>query len=338
MAIKIKHELGLDVWRKYVLDHPAGNIFHTPEMFQVLEHAKKHAPRLWVAVDEEGPLALMTPVHVAQFRGPIRKLTSRGISYGSVLFTESAIGREALMLLLSEYRKAAKRELVYTELRNISDMSDVQQVFEKEKFIFSPHYNYLIPLDMPSEEIFQKIGKRTRKHIRRGLRRGDVEVVPVKSRDQISTCYELLSKTYQAAHIPLADRSLFEAAYDILSPKNMVWFTIAYVDKKPGAVSIELAYKNVLYGWYGGVDRQFAAHVPNEKLMWNILEKGSKEGFRTYDFGGAGTPDQEYGVRDFKAKFGGELVSFGRFTCIHSKFLYELNRRCYKIYRRFKNS
>lgn len=334
MPITIKHELDPEVWQQYVLNHPAGNIFDTPEMFRVFERAQKQTPKLWAALDGEEPLALMTPVQITQFNGPLRKLTTRGISYGSVLFTKSARGREALALLLSEYRKAAKKKLIYTELRNISDMSEAQPVFEKAKFGFSPHYNYLVPLDVSPEEILQNVGKRTRKHIRRGLRRGDVEVVPVDSPEQISICYELLRKTYKAAQIPLADRSLFEAAYDILTPKNMIWFTLAYVDSQPAAVSVELVYKDVLCGWYGGMDRQFTAHVPNEMLMWNILERSSRKGFRTYDFGGAGTPDQEYGVRDFKAKFGGELVSFGRFTCVHSKFLYEFGRRCYKIYRR----
>jgi len=35
-------------------------------------------------------------------------------------------------------------------------------------------------------------------------------------------------------------------------------------------------------------------------------EMGVGNGYRLYDFG-TGRPDVEYGVRDFKAKFGGEL-------------------------------
>ena len=39
---------------------------------------------------------------------------------------------------------------------------------------------------------------------------------------------------------------------------------------------------------------------------------------------GAGKPDEEYGVRDFKAEFGGELVEHGRFLCITKSVLYQI--------------
>ena len=39
---------------------------------------------------------------------------------------------------------------------------------------------------------------------------------------------------------------------------------------------------------------------------------------------GAGTPDVEYGVRDFKAEFGGEMVEHGRFRKIAKPILYKI--------------
>ena len=40
---------------------------------------------------------------------------------------------------------------------------------------------------------------------------------------------------------------------------------------------------------------------------------------------GAGKPgDGGYGVRDFKAEFGGKLVEYGRFKCILSPVLYRI--------------
>jgi lipid II:glycine glycyltransferase (peptidoglycan interpeptide bridge formation enzyme) len=49
--------------------------------------------------------------------------------------------------------------------------------------------------------------------------------------------------------------------------------------------------------------------------------------------GGAGNPDEEYGVPNFKAKFGGELVSFGRNICVHKPLLLCLSKLGYRIYR-----
>ena len=50
----------------------------------------------------------------------------------------------------------------------------------------------------------------------------------------------------------------------------------------------------------------------------------NNNGIEHFDFMGAGAPDKDYGVRDFKAKFGGELVEHGRFVYICKPWLYKL--------------
>jgi lipid II:glycine glycyltransferase (peptidoglycan interpeptide bridge formation enzyme) len=185
-------------------------------------------------------------------------------------------------------------------------------------FVYEDHLNFLIDLNRPLEEILKSIGKRTRKQIRRVLRQGNVVIEEVVRREQVTIFYALLKKTYAAAQVPLADQSLFRAAFDVLLPRGLVKFLLAKVGDDYAAGSVELIYKNIIYGWYNGIDRTFSRYSPNELLMWHILRWGAENGYKTYDFGGAGKPDQEYGVRDFKAKFGGELVCFGRNTCVHS--------------------
>jgi lipid II:glycine glycyltransferase (peptidoglycan interpeptide bridge formation enzyme) len=38
---------------------------------------------------------------------------------------------------------------------------------------------------------------------------------------------------------------------------------------------------------------------------------------------GAGKPDEDYGVRDFKAQFGGTLVEHGRFLKVNNPLIYK---------------
>ena len=73
--------------------------------------------------------------------------------------------------------------------------------------------------------------------------------------------------------------------------------------------------------------------MPNEVLTWELLRWGCENGFELYDFGGAGRPSQKYGVRDFKAKFGGQQVDYGRFKNIHSILLYRTGVFFYEILR-----
>jgi lipid II:glycine glycyltransferase (peptidoglycan interpeptide bridge formation enzyme) len=90
----------------------------------------------------------------------------------------------------------------------------------------------------------------------------------------------------------------------------------------------------VVYGWYGGVDRTYSGYTPNELLTWHILKWGAENGYRTYDFGGAGIPGEQYGVRDFKSKFGGQLVCHGRNLYVHSPGLLRLSTFGFKVLRK----
>ncbi|MHA1440196.1 MAG: GNAT family N-acetyltransferase, partial [Promethearchaeota archaeon] len=187
----------------------------------------------------------------------------------------------------------------------------------------------------PLEEVFNNIGRRTRKHIRRELRRRKVIIEEITEKGKLHECYDLIRKSYKAARVPLADISLLEAAYDILFKKGMIWFTLAKVENVPVAVSVDLVYKNIIYGWYGGMDRSYGCYYPNELLTWYLFRKGVQKGYHVYDFGGAGRPDENYGVRSFKAKFGGELVCFGRNVYIHSPILLNFVKFFFAIYRNF---
>jgi serine/alanine adding enzyme len=333
--MNIVKQLDHTIWKNFVLKHPCGNIFHTPEMFEVFEQTKGHKPYLWAAVDgEDRILALMLPVNIL-FDNRLLKPFSRDVVYGGILHELSSDGLDGLSYLLEAYKRETRGRNLYAELRNISESVDAQAVLGKNKFVFEDHLNYLIDLNRSSDEVLKSIGKRTRKHISRGLRKNILKIEVVNDRQKIAESYDLLKTTYQNASVPLAHQSLFEAAFDVLFPKGMVHFILAYIEGKPVAVSVELLYKDVIYGWYNGMDRAYSSYSPNELIMWHILRWGAENNYRLYDFGGAGKPDEDYGVRDFKAKFGGDLVNYGRNKYIASPSLYKFTEFGYKMLRGF---
>jgi CelD/BcsL family acetyltransferase involved in cellulose biosynthesis len=335
MNITITQTPAESEWRRFVDQHPQGNIFHTPEISQVFSRTGGHRSAPWAALDPQGHiLALLLPTQITLMDGILRRLTTRAVAYGSVLCAPGAEGQQALARLLDAYDYAVKGQVLFTELRNLSDLSEIQPLLTAHGFTYEEHLNYLVNLNRTPEEVMQGIGRRTRKNLRRGLRKGKVVVEEINRPEQVAVCYKLLSKTYAQAQVPLTDRSLFEAAFQVLHPKGMVKFLLARVDDAYAAASVELTYKDVIYGWYGGMDREYGSYIPNELLMWHILQWGAENGYRVYDFGGAGKPDEEYGVRDFKAKFGGELVCYGRNTSVHAPTLLRLSQWAYGIYRK----
>lgn len=165
------------------------------------------------------------------------------------------------------------------------------------------------------------------------MREHRINFKEAKDKNEIETCYDLIQASYKYARVPVLDRSLFFNAFDVLHPKQMVKFTLATINGTSVAVSVDLYYKDVIYGWYSGVDRSYSKYAPSEIHMWDILAKGIASNYRVYDFGGAGKPGEDYGVRQFKAKFGGKLVGFGRNKYIHAPKLLWLSTKAYSLAR-----
>jgi len=74
--------------------------------------------------------------------------------------------------------------------------------------------------------------------------------------------------------------------------------------------------------------------VPNEFIIWEVIKWGAENGYRVLDFGGAGKPDEDSGVRDFKLKFGGDLIEYGRNVCIHAPYRMRLAENTYSLGRK----
>ena len=101
MSITIVHTLPEGEWSHFVEEHPAGNIFHTPEMFQVFSRTKGYQPELWAATEDGRVLALLLPVRVTLKDGLLRHFTTRAVVYGSVLCAPGTEGQEALARLMT---------------------------------------------------------------------------------------------------------------------------------------------------------------------------------------------------------------------------------------------
>jgi lipid II:glycine glycyltransferase (peptidoglycan interpeptide bridge formation enzyme) len=335
MEIEILKTLPSDAWAEFVAAHPRGNIFQTPDMYEVFNRTKGFEPQLWAAL-KNGKILVLFPVVAITLRdGLLRRFTTRSVSYGSILCREDEDGREGLKRLLEVYKQEKRKEVLFTELRNLSDLSPIQTTLQEKGFIFRDHLNYLIDLNMPSEMILAKIGPKTRKHIRRALKRNEIVFSEIERKEDIFEFYHLLSQTYKRAQVPLSDISLFKAAFELLRPRKMIRFTMARIEGVPAAASVDLIYKRVMYGWFGAVNRAYGKFTPHEALTWQLFQWGSANGLHVYDFGGAGDPNEEYGVREFKAKFGGKLVGYGRNVCVHAPAMLAVCKQGYNLCRKW---
>ncbi|MBX3440258.1 MAG: GNAT family N-acetyltransferase, partial [Planctomycetaceae bacterium] len=132
----------------------------------------------------------------------------------------------------------------------------------------------------------------------------------------IQKMYEFVRTSYDRSRVPLASIELFRRALDIL-PEDVVQVRLAYHKGTPVAGGITLVFKNTVYAWYGGTTRPPGV-AAFDCLTWDEIAWACRNQQSNYDFGGAGWPEEEYGPRHFKAKFGGQLVNYGRYRKVYS--------------------
>jgi lipid II:glycine glycyltransferase (peptidoglycan interpeptide bridge formation enzyme) len=303
-------------WDQFVLDHPHGNIFQTSHISKVYEKTNKYESIRLVAKDEDSGniLALVQGSVICEMKGLLSSFSSRSVVQGAPLFVDSDQGRKAVLELMSNYNNLIKSKIVYTQIRNMWDTSNYHDTLTEMGYEYEEHLDFLIDLNRDEKEIWSDIQKSRRKGINRAERDGIV-VRSVENKNELDLCYDLVLETYNRFKIPIADISLFEAVYDDLCDTGFADFFIAYKNEEAVGARITLNYKDMVYDWYAG-SRQGVDYV-DEALVWHILKTNAGK-YKVFDFGGAGHPDKPYGVREFKRRFGGEMVNYGRYEKVHS--------------------
>jgi lipid II:glycine glycyltransferase (peptidoglycan interpeptide bridge formation enzyme) len=332
--LKVIQNPDKETWSEFVYNHPHSNIYQTPEMAEVYRGTKNYEPiSLAVVDDTDKILAVMLAVVIKEIDGFLGSFSARSIIQGGPLCVENDEGIKALTIMLEEYGKLIKKRALYSEIRNMHDTSQFKYQFRELGYNFEDHLNFLIDLNKPTDEIWGKISRSMRKNIKRAQKKG-VRVEELEDRELISTFYEFLEDVYHQAKVPLVDVSFFYSVYDILVKKNMAKFHLAKYNRKYIGGRLSLMYNKTIYADYVGVPNRHKNLHANPLLNWHVLKWGLENGYHIFDFGGAGKPNKNYGVREFKRQFGGKLVNFGRYSKIHSPIKMEIAKKGFEIYKK----
>jgi serine/alanine adding enzyme len=328
----IVEQLDPEVWDKFVFEHSKGSIFHTSLMVEVYRRAKNQRPVSLAAVDESGAiLALLVAVRVQTLPPPFGPVSSRSIFYAEPLCREDALGVEALGALVAEHDAQLGKAILFTEVRPLLGPAREKEALTHNGYQYKNYLNFLVHLNRPSAELWADLNKRCRQNIRSNVKKGLV-IEDMTTNEGVEIAYSLIKTTYDRARVPLADKSLFSAVMDVLQPRNMVKIFVAYWHGVPVGTKVMLLYRERAYAWYSGHSR-IKSIYPAESLGWHAIDWSNEHHYAVFDWGGAGWPNIPYGVRDFKAKFGGELVDFGRYRKVYSSLRFMAAEKAYEAYR-----
>lgn len=317
--IIITKDFSFNKWLDFVDNHPYGNIFQTPYMYNVYKKTNNFEP-IFIGVEDDKGNILGVLLAVIQKESPkiLSLFSSRSIIYGGPLVADDDI--EVLNYILVEYNKVARNKAIYTQFRNMRDWGELKKIFIDNRFTFNDHLDIIINLDKSENELWSNINPKRKNEIKKAIK----ENTYIKISNDLITlekCYDILISVYSKAKLPLPSYNFYKNLLDESDEKNGLIILCAYNGSDITGCMLALHYNNIIYDFYAGAYTKYYNKHPNDIIPWEMFLWGKKNGFKTFDFGGAGKPDKPYGVRDYKMKFGGEVVNWGRFEKVHKPLL-----------------
>lgn len=334
------YEINPLAWKKLVDESPYATWFQTQEAYQFYAANKQEMTPFACGIERDGELRAVCVGYVTKERSRVKQFyTRRAIIIGGPLIADSAneddiarmlytIRQPEVLITVSTFCPTWRNLPIYIETRNFHDYSRWKEVFEACGFDYQPHLNFHI--DTTTEEIAQSnIGKHRWKYIRLSIRDG-ATMVENPTIEQVRECYELLKELYSTrVKTPLFSWNFFEKLYH---QPNARYLLVELEGKIVGGTVCVCLPNKALYEWFVcGNDYYRKGIRPSSVATWYGMQYAARNGYPLFDLMGAGKPDEPYGVRDFKAEFGGKLVEHGRFFCIRKPLLYWMGKLGVKI-------
>jgi serine/alanine adding enzyme len=320
----------------FVESHPGASLFQTPEFLKVLDRTKDYKGD-WAGLRESGELVGSVLFYDITDKTPVPGFTvTRRIVMGGPLVkgenNQEIEGR--IKELLVHVIDAGKKPL-FVEVRNLSDVSGSAKAFESCDFEFEDHLNFLFDLATGEEGLMRQMSSSGRRMVKKSLS-GDLRVSLAKDVSEVDSFFEMLRESYETKALPIADVSLFRACFEVLGDSHCRFLLAKDRSDKIMAGRLELVEGGTMYDWYAASRPEGLSMRPNELLVWSAFQEAIRMGLSRFDFGGAGRPDEKYGVREFKEKFGGRRVNFGRYILITKRLTMQLASKGYELKKKLK--
>ena len=309
-------------WQALIDRSPYATWFQTKEAYEFYASVSSMQAFAY-GVAEEGRLVGVIVGYTTKSTNAIQQyFTKRAIIYGGPLL-DVDISNDALSTLLKTVVQNIALNPIYIETRNFNDYSNWKGIFEQCGFQYQPHLNFQV--DTSSIKLAQsRIGKHRWRYIRLSMRDG-AQIVAHPTLEQVQAFYTILQDLYRTkVRTPLWSWEFFERLYHT---EHARYILVELDGQIVGGTACVCLPGKAVYEWYAcGLDNCRDDIRPLSVAIWGEMQYAAENNYPLFDFMGAGSPDQPYGVRDFKAEFGGELVEYGRFLCIRKPLLYAIGK------------
>ena len=348
-------EIDRQEWSRLVAESETGTWFQSPEAYDFFASQPELFDVFAVALEALQGRAGVRPVlravcvgYVTREKSAIKQFfTRRAIIIGGPCLASDLTDEETTQLMQA-VREQIGPKAIYIETRNFNDYARWKAAFLQAGFAYRPHLNFHI--DTSSVEIVEaNLGKSRKRDIRTTIREGvTVETVSGLVDERVEEFYRILERLYRTkVKTPLFPLEFFlalsrhrDARFLLTAYRGrIIGGTVCVAFQKSPMSNLQSTNTTpagVVYEWFAcGEDGVYPHIFPSCYATYAGIRYAAEHGCSRFDMMGAGTPDEAYGVREFKAKFGGQQVEHGRYVCVVKPLLYQLGRLGVKVLKRF---
>lgn len=336
------YEINPLAWQKLVDESPYATWFQTQEAYQFYAANSTEMTPFACGVERDGELRAVCVGYVTKEHSRIKQFyMRRAIIIGGPVIADSAnedditrmlyaIQLPCRLIAQSPYCLNWRNLPIYIETRNFHDYSRWKEVFEASRFAYQPHLNIQVACNEA-----HTMSEQRRRQVKKAISNGAI-ISEAQTEQEIHDWYEILYNLYsEKVRTPLFSVEFFLEFYRKGWGKYLL---VKHEDKVIGGMMCPVLKGRAIYEWYVcGLDEEYREQYPSVMATYAAIEYAKANNIPMFDFMGAGKPDENYGVRDFKKEFGGEQVEHGRFLCVRKPILFWIGTigvKCLKMRRK----
>jgi serine/alanine adding enzyme len=321
----------------FIKSHRHNTVFQSPAYFSFYYKVPNFKPYYFVIKDEDRCIkGVLLAVLIREGNMLMSFFSARCVIYGGPLVQDD--NPDSINQLLRAVNKTLANRCLFTQFRNFRSWPiHLVDVFTNNGFVLRPRLNLITDVADSWQTLAQMSASR-RSHLRKGLAAG-TEIRPASSIKEVKELYALLHQLYRnKVRKPLPKWPFFKLFYEQLMNQGkgiilLVWFEQKIIG---GIVAPITPGKTISELYIVGLDQDYKKQYPSILATWAAMDYAAHNHLQQFDFMGLGKPDVPYGVRDFKLRFGGRQVNYGRFARRNYKVLYSIAEFAYNILRQFK--
>ena len=303
----------------FIHSHPQSTWFHQQPVIGCFPNKKQHHPLLFVATTSDDVLGIVVAMHIHNQPYHSRNLyPSRIQANGSPLIKPDIPEKDQMLsLLLEEVINYSEKAANVIEFRNSHDTSLDMKTWLHQGFLYDDHLN-LIKKISHRDNLWNELGNNRRRQIIKATH-NETKIKIAENEQQVESLYFILDELYQKKiKKVLPPFNFFLDFFKLCQKQEKGVILLALKEEQIiGGIVCPIQGKKVMYEWYVcGLDKVFPYHHPSVMVTWHALLYACNNGIQTFDFMGLGKPGIPYGVRDFKLRFGGDIINYGRYSKI----------------------